>query len=101
MAGRLTDYLPSYSRSQTKVKPSLALPSAMMLWGLVSLLTAWVQNYAGLIAVRFMLGIVEGASMPRQAVSVELSLTFQSTFNGYSSLFPRRHLRPLVMVHPR
>lgn len=53
--------LPPVPPSKTKVKPSLALPSAMMLWGLVSLLTAWVQNYAGLIAVRFMLGIVEGA----------------------------------------
>jgi MFS family permease len=45
----------------TKLKPSIALPSAMMAWGLVSLLTAWVQNYSGLLAVRFMLGIVEGA----------------------------------------
>lgn len=42
-------------------KPSLYLPTCMVIWGLISGLTAVCQNYGGLIACRFMLGFVEAA----------------------------------------
>lgn len=45
-------------------KPSLYLPTCMVIWGLISGLTAACQNYGGLIACRFMLGFVEAAYFP-------------------------------------
>jgi hypothetical protein len=42
-------------------KPSLYLPTCMVIWGLISGLTAACQNYGGLIACRFMLGFIEAA----------------------------------------
>lgn len=47
-----------------KVKPSLFLPVVMCAWGLVSTCTAAVQNYEGLIALRFVLGFVEAPFFP-------------------------------------
>lgn len=40
----------------TKTKPRIYLPICMMAWATVSACTALVQNYAGLIACRFLLG---------------------------------------------
>lgn len=45
-------------------KPSLYLPTAMIIWGTISGLTATVQSFGGLIAVRFMLGFIEAAYFP-------------------------------------
>lgn len=40
----------------TKTKPRIYLPACMMAWATVSACTALVQNYAGLVACRFLLG---------------------------------------------
>ncbi|GAD97682.1 MFS transporter [Paecilomyces variotii No. 5] len=45
-------------------KPAIYLPSAMMLWGIISTATAGAQSYSGLVAVRFFLGFVEAAYFP-------------------------------------
>ncbi|KAL9116195.1 MAG: hypothetical protein Q9227_000566 [Pyrenula ochraceoflavens] len=45
-------------------KPAIYLPSAMIVWGVISAATAGVQSYGGLIAVRFFLGFVEAAYFP-------------------------------------
>ncbi|KAL3486804.1 major facilitator superfamily domain-containing protein [Aspergillus germanicus] len=45
-------------------KPSLYLPFAMILWGIISTCTAAAQNYAGLVVIRFFLGFVEAAYFP-------------------------------------
>lgn len=45
-------------------KPSLYLPIAMIIWGVVSALTASVHNFAGLVVVRFILGFVESPFFP-------------------------------------
>ncbi|KAI5927454.1 major facilitator superfamily domain-containing protein [Camillea tinctor] len=45
-------------------KPALYLPGCMIVWGIISALTAAVTNYGGLIAVRFFLGFVEAAYFP-------------------------------------
>ncbi|OAA60330.1 MFS transporter [Niveomyces insectorum RCEF 264] len=48
----------------SKSKPSLYLPFWMTIWGVVSACTAAVQNYHGLVTVRFILGIVEAPFFP-------------------------------------
>lgn len=40
-------------------KPSLYLPTCMIVWGTMSALTAAVKDFGGLLAVRFFLGFVE------------------------------------------
>lgn len=42
-------------------KPSLYLPTFMIIWGIVSGCTAAVNSYGSLLAVRFILGFVEAA----------------------------------------
>lgn len=46
------------------VRPSLYLPGCAILWSGVSAATAGVHNYPGLLAVRFLLGIVEAPLFP-------------------------------------
>ncbi|KAI8649131.1 hypothetical protein NCS57_01449200 [Fusarium keratoplasticum] len=48
----------------SKLRPSLYLPFAMAVWGVVSGVTAAVQNYEGLLAVRFVLGFCEAPFFP-------------------------------------
>lgn len=48
----------------TRVRPSIYLPCCVMLWSCVSAATAGVNNFPGLIAVRFFLGIVEAPFFP-------------------------------------
>ena len=43
----------------TRVRPSIYLPSCMIIWGLVSGMTAVVHDFKGLVLVRFFLGFVE------------------------------------------
>ena len=42
----------------------ILLPTICVLWGLVSSLQSQVNNYAGLLACRFFLGLVEGGLFP-------------------------------------
>ncbi|KAJ4299219.1 hypothetical protein N0V90_004463 [Kalmusia sp. IMI 367209] len=48
----------------TKVRPSIYIPACAMLWSCVSASTAGVHSYGGLIAVRFILGVVEAPFWP-------------------------------------
>ncbi|KAJ1716365.1 major facilitator superfamily domain-containing protein [Aspergillus flavus] len=45
-------------------KPSIYLPGCMVVWGIISCLTAVTKDFGGLLAVRFFLGIVEAAYSP-------------------------------------
>ncbi|CCX11561.1 major facilitator superfamily domain-containing protein [Pyronema domesticum] len=45
-------------------RPSLYLPTAMVIWGIISGATAGVTTFGGLIACRFVLGIIEAAYFP-------------------------------------
>ncbi len=45
-------------------KPSAYLPTAMVIWGVISGATAGAQNFAGLASVRFFLGFIEAAYFP-------------------------------------
>jgi hypothetical protein len=43
----------------TRSRPSLFLTGTMCLWGIMTCLVRFVDSYAGLVAMRFCLGIVE------------------------------------------
>lgn len=45
-------------------RPSLYLGAVMLIWGLISTLTGIVQNFTGMVLVRFFLGFVEAAFLP-------------------------------------
>lgn len=45
-------------------KPSLYLPTCMIIWASVSGCTAAAQSYGGILAARFILGFVEAAYFP-------------------------------------
>ncbi|KIX07776.1 uncharacterized protein Z518_02430 [Rhinocladiella mackenziei CBS 650.93] len=45
-------------------RPRIYLPTAMVLWGIISAVTAAVNSFGGLVAVRFVLGFVEAAYFP-------------------------------------
>ncbi|KAF4975687.1 hypothetical protein FZEAL_7577 [Fusarium zealandicum] len=47
-----------------KMRPSIFLPSIMICWATVSACTGAVHNYAGMIALRFLLGFVEAPFFP-------------------------------------
>ncbi|OJZ87015.1 hypothetical protein ASPFODRAFT_188916 [Aspergillus luchuensis CBS 106.47] len=46
------------------LRPSLYIPSVMVIWGMLSALVGVVHNAAGLYALRFLLGFVEAAFYP-------------------------------------
>lgn len=48
----------------TRIRPSVFLGLAMAIWGLISGLQACLQNFAGLVACRFFLGVVEAPFFP-------------------------------------
>ncbi|KAL4731004.1 hypothetical protein ACLX1H_003046 [Fusarium chlamydosporum] len=56
-----------------KMRPSLFLPSVMVCWATVSAATGAVQNYHGMIALRFILGFVEA---PFFQLAVRISILF-------------------------
>ncbi|KAH8728079.1 pantothenate transporter liz1 [Phaeosphaeriaceae sp. PMI808] len=45
-------------------KPAIYLPTCMIVWGIISGATGACQNFGGLLACRFFLGIVEAAFFP-------------------------------------
>lgn len=45
-------------------KPSIYLPICMIVWGTISASTAAVENFGGLLGVRFVLGFIEAAYFP-------------------------------------
>ncbi|KAK6000878.1 hypothetical protein QM012_002961 [Aureobasidium pullulans] len=47
-----------------KVKPSIFLPLIMCCWGAVSACSGAIQNYPGMICLRFLLGFVEAPFFP-------------------------------------
>ncbi|KAK7204886.1 MFS transporter [Myxozyma melibiosi] len=61
--GYLLGQIPS-NMILTRVRPSWYMASFMMLWAVVSGLTAAVHNYTGLVLIRFFLGIVEAPFYP-------------------------------------
>ncbi|KAJ5090778.1 hypothetical protein N7532_009462 [Penicillium argentinense] len=55
-----------------RLKPRIWLPSIMVAWGIVMTLTGIVQNYSGLLAARFFLGLTEAGLFPGLAFYISL-----------------------------
>jgi hypothetical protein len=47
-----------------KVSPKIWLPLLTILWGIVTMCLGFVQNYAGFVVVRAILGVTEGGLLP-------------------------------------
>ena len=47
-----------------KMRPNRWLPFLVAIWGMVTTLSGLVQNFAGLVAIRFFLGLCEGGLLP-------------------------------------
>ncbi|CAG9982447.1 unnamed protein product [Clonostachys byssicola] len=45
-------------------RPSYYISAAMFIWGTISTLTGNVQNFAGMVMIRFILGIIEAVFLP-------------------------------------
>jgi MFS family permease len=56
-----------------KVSPKIWLPVLTIAWGITAMCLGFVQNYAGFIAVRAILGATEGGLLPG-IVSTRISL---------------------------
>jgi MFS family permease len=46
------------------LRPSVWLPLIMFLWGVTMMCMGWAQNYGGLVAARFFLGVTEAGLFP-------------------------------------
>lgn len=60
--------LPSNLILKAYVRPSRWISFITVSWGIIATLTGLVQNYAGLIACRLLLGLVEGGLFPGCAI---------------------------------
>ncbi|KAH8169822.1 major facilitator superfamily protein [Sarocladium implicatum] len=63
-AGYIPFQIPSNLIMTKITRPGLYICSAAVIWGAVSSLTAAVQNYSGLLAVRVFLGVTEAVFFP-------------------------------------
>ncbi|GAA5908892.1 uncharacterized protein JCM6883_004205 [Sporobolomyces salmoneus] len=62
--GYILMQIPSNMLVQYSGRPSLFLPGAIVIWGVISLATAFVKNFGQAVVVRFFLGFVEAAFFP-------------------------------------
>ncbi|RFU25196.1 hypothetical protein B7463_g11143, partial [Scytalidium lignicola] len=64
-----------------RTTPKLWLPTLMLIWGVVATLMGISQNYAGLLAARFFLGVTESGLFP--GVVYYLSMWYKRTETHY------------------
>lgn len=62
-AGYISMMIPS-NMVLSIVKPRIYLPTVVIVWGIVSGATGFVQNHAGLVALRFLVGATEAPYFP-------------------------------------
>uniref|UniRef100_A0A0B7KJV9 Major facilitator superfamily (MFS) profile domain-containing protein n=1 Tax=Bionectria ochroleuca TaxID=29856 RepID=A0A0B7KJV9_BIOOC len=70
-----------------RFRPSRWLAFITVSWGIVSTLTGIVQNYAGLIACRLLLGLLEGGLLPGLTVYLTVFYTKKEMALRFSYLF--------------
>jgi MFS family permease len=83
----------------TRIRPGIYMSSWMFIWAIVSACTALVQNFGGLVACRFFLGITEAPFYPgatymlsifytRKEVATRIALLYcaQILATGFSGL---------------
>lgn len=78
-------------------RPSLYLPCAMIIWGVLSCLTGITTNFVGVVLCRFFLGFIEAAFFPGALLLLskwytrkELALRTSILFSKLFSLCARR-----------
>ncbi|KAH7309189.1 major facilitator superfamily transporter [Stachybotrys elegans] len=62
--GYVLTQIPSNIIVNRLARPSWYIATAMLVWGLISTLTGLVQNFPGMVMIRFFLGIVEAVFLP-------------------------------------
>jgi MFS family permease len=60
-----------------KVQANRWIPFLVFCWGVVTTLTGVVQNFGGLVAVRFVLGMCEGGLLPGIVSGVRTDMCFR------------------------
>ena len=73
--------------SSQKVRPSVYMGFCMIAWAAVASFTAMVKNYAGLVVVRFFLGIVEAPFYPGALYILSLFYTRKEIATRVSILY--------------
>jgi MFS family permease len=63
LADRMCSELPS-NLVLKKISPKIWLPLLTVAWGIITMCLGFIQNYAGFMAVRALLGIAEGGLLP-------------------------------------
>lgn len=76
-----------------RVRPSRYLSSLMFCWGVTNMCMGFVHSYAGLVVLRFILGVAEAGVLPgiiyltsmyykRHEFQLRMSFLFSSTLMG-------------------
>jgi MFS family permease len=65
-----------------KLSPKIWLPLLTILWGIVTMCLGFVQNYAGFVVVRAILGVTEGGLLPGIVSIVTRIALAIATYNG-------------------
>lgn len=65
----------------TRIKPGLYMSSWMVVWAGVSAATAAVNNFGGLVACRFFLGITEAPFYPGATYMLSIFYTRKGAFS--------------------
>lgn len=68
----------------TRIKPGIYMSAWMLVWAVVSGCTALVQNFGGLVACRFFLGITEAPFYPGATYMLSIFYTRKGMFDGDS-----------------
>lgn len=85
-----------------KMRPSIFLPSIMCMWAAVSAATGAVQNYRGMIALRFVLGFVEAPFFRKSRMGSlslrSIDLVLAGALYLFSSWYTKRELAKRISI---
>ncbi|KAJ6186865.1 hypothetical protein N7519_001773 [Penicillium mononematosum] len=71
-----------------KASPKIWLPFLTGIWGIITMCLGFVQNFAGFVAVRALLGIAEGGSSPWHGLTLVMTNKYKKVL--YLSSFYKR-----------
>jgi MFS family permease len=80
--------------------PHILLPTLVVSWGIVCTFQGFVHNYSGLLAVRFFLGLTEGAILPVRHLAQrnDIELIYQGSITYLSIFYCRAELGKRVAI---
>jgi MFS family permease len=75
----LAAFFPTYALAEIpsnmmmkRIRPSIWIPSIMVVWGIICICMGLVHNYAGIVAARAFLGLAEGGLFPGIAFYISM-----------------------------